>query len=75
MPVKKFIAHFGNLIKSNPQTTYIFDCLPYEKGDLEEWIKVVGPPHVINLKVENTEQIKRGKKKAGEDPNGEIPEE
>ena len=51
IPVKKYIAYFANMIKSNPHTTYIFDSLSYEKADLQEWVRCVGPPHVINLKV------------------------
>ena len=40
------------MIKNNPQTTFIFDALPYNNADLQLWVKEVGCPNVINLKAE-----------------------
>ena len=51
MPIKKYVAYFANIIKSNPQTTYVFDSLPYTGTDLQLWVKEIGCPNVINLKV------------------------
>ena len=36
---------------------------------------MVGPPTVLNLRVDDNEQIKRGRKKAEGDVNAEISEE
>ena len=34
VPVKKFINYFSGMVKNDPNTTYIFDGLPYENADL-----------------------------------------
>ena len=47
----------------------------YNENDLKEWIKMIGPPNVVNLKVEENELIKRQRKKAESDVNAEITEE
>ena len=64
MPAKKYIQYFGNLVKNNTNSVYVFDGVNYEGENLQEWVRVLGSPHVVNLKVESDEQIKRGRKKA-----------
>jgi hypothetical protein len=50
VPIRKYIAYFANIIKSNPNNVYIFDSLPYTNTDLQQWVLEVGTPNVINLK-------------------------
>lgn len=75
MPVKKYVAYFANILKNNSKSVCVFDSLPYNNNDLDLWIKEVGCPNVINLKVDPTDIIKRGRKKAEGDVNAEISEE
>ncbi len=43
--------------------------------DIEAWTKAVGPPTVLNLKVDEKELIRRTRKKAEGDLNAEVGEE
>lgn len=52
VPVKKVIEHFRDLLSADSRNTYVIDGLPYEKKDLEEWVRVVGVPRVLYLEVE-----------------------
>lgn len=74
VPVKKYIAYFCNMLKTNNDTTFVFDGVNYEDNDMKEWIGAFGSPNVINLKVEANEQIKRARKKAEGDLAAEISE-
>lgn len=62
VPVVKIIRHFRDVMLESGNT-YVIDGLPFEKKDLEEWIRVVGTPNVINLTVDENETIKRTRKK------------
>jgi hypothetical protein len=50
--LRKVLAHFKTLLSQNSNDTYIIDGLPFDNKDLEEWIKVIGSPSVINLEVQ-----------------------
>lgn len=63
------------MIGNDPKCTYIFDNLPYEGDNLCSWIEIVGAPNVIFLEVEENEQIKRAKKKAGDAGSEITPED
>lgn len=75
MPPKKYIDYFGKLVKESPSTVFIFDGINYENDDLKYWVEVLGAPHVINLRIEADEQIKRMRKKAEGDLTAEVSEE
>jgi len=46
------LTHFKTLLSQNSNDTYIIDGLPFDNKDLEEWIKVIDAPSVINLEVQ-----------------------
>jgi hypothetical protein len=46
------LDHFNHLLSNDPNNIYVIDGLPYEKKDLEDWMKVIGAPHVLYLQVE-----------------------
>lgn len=75
VPARKFIQYFAKLVKSNPELVYVFDGVSYEGENLQEWVKVMGSPNVVNLKVEPEHQIKRARKKAEGDMAAEMTEE
>lgn len=49
MPLRKVLAHFKALLSQNLNDTYVIDGLPFDNKDLEQWIKVIGVPSVINV--------------------------
>lgn len=64
VPAHRYVTYFGNMIRSNPGTIYIFDSLPYNNADLQLWISEIGCPNIINLKADPNQLIKRMRKKA-----------
>jgi hypothetical protein len=61
--LRKIVAHFKTVLTQNANDTYIIDGLPFENKDLEEWIKVIGPPSLVKLDVDIKESILRTRKK------------
>jgi hypothetical protein len=43
--------------------------------EIDNWVKAVGPPTILNLKVEEKELIRRNRKKNEADVNAEVTEE
>ena len=70
----KTVNIFKQLISSN-KNKYILEGLPYEGKELTEWIKEVGYPTAINLKIDNDNWINRYRKKNEVDLSSELTEE
>lgn len=75
VPARKYIDYFAKLLQANTGTVYVFDGIAYEGKNLADWVACLGSPHLINLKVDADEQIKRARKKAEGDLAAEVSEE
>lgn len=62
IPTSKIIAYFRDVF-ANKGTKYIVEGLPYEGKDFHEWIRVVGYPTSINLRLDNDKWLNRYRKK------------
>jgi hypothetical protein len=71
IPFPKILKHFTTLIQESGETPLCIDGINLDWKNMDEWVKAIGPPIVINLKTtDEKELIKRGRKKREEDVNG-----
>jgi hypothetical protein len=50
--MRKIISHFATLVKESGDTPILIDGLNLDAKEIDNWVKQVGPPTIINLKVE-----------------------
>jgi hypothetical protein len=75
LPFRKVIAHFATIIAESGNTPILIDGLNLDTKEIENWVKIVGPPIVLNLKVEEKELIRRTRRKNEADLAAEVGEE
>lgn len=75
LPFRKIIAHFNTLVAESGSSPLVIDGINLDLKEVENWVKVVGPPTVLNLKVEEKELTRRTRKKNEADVNAEVGEE
>ena len=62
-------------MKESGDTPILIDGLNLDAKEIDNWVKQVGPPTVINLKVDEKELIRRTRRKNEGDVNAEVSEE